>query len=83
MKKLIFTFINEQSLIMFRNKRNILQNLIIVSLFKIKFLFFTIIFNILNKNLQVIYLQNNFSDTADLKIHETPVTKEIPPTLQT
>ncbi len=32
----------------------------------------------LNKNLQGIYLQNNFSDTADLKIHETPVTKAIP-----
>lgn len=37
----------------------------------------------LNKNLQGIYLQNDFSDTATLKIHETPVTKAIPATLQT
>lgn len=37
----------------------------------------------LNKNLQDIYLQNNFSDTETLKSYKTPVTKAIPRTLQT
>ena len=61
MTKLIFTIINEQRLIKFRNIRQFPQIQLITLDFGIVFCFLKIFFNFLNKNLQGIYLQTDFT----------------------